>query len=89
MKKFAIIILLSIVLFGCSRSHLNDVETILNTSLNGKVCYLTSEEYWQTFGGDGYRVEVYKILDTEYLKSKCENENFNTFDKNVIINSEY
>ena len=89
MKKFGIITLLSIVLLGCSRSHLNDAETLINTSLSGKVCYLTSEEYWQTFGGDGYRVEVYKILDTEYLKSKCEKENFNTFDKNVIINSEY
>lgn len=89
MKKLAIIIFLSIVLFGCSRSHLNDVETILNTSLNGKVCYLTSEEYWQTFGGDGYRVEVYKILDTEYLKSKCESDNYDSFDNNLSINPEY
>ena len=89
MKKLAIIIFLSIVLLGCSRSHLNDVETLMNTSLNGKVCYLTSEEYWQTFGGDGYRVEVYKILDTEYLKSKCESDNYDSFDNNISINPEY
>lgn len=89
MKKLAIIIFLSIVLLGCSRSHLNDVETLMNTSLNGKVCYLTSEEYWQTFGGDGYRVEVYKILDTEYLKSKCESDNYDSFDNNLSINPEY
>lgn len=89
MKKLAIIIFLSIVLWGCSRSHLNDVETLMNTSLNGKVCYLTSEEYWQTFGGDGYRVEVYKILDTEYLKSKCESDNYDSFDNNLSINPEY
>ena len=61
----------------------------MNTSLNGKVCYLTSEEYWQTFGGDGYRVEVYKILDTEYLKSKCESDNYDSFDNNLSINPEY
>lgn len=89
MKKLAIIIFLSIALLGCSRSHLNDVETLMNTSLNGKVCYLTSEEYWQTFGGDGYRVEVYKILDTEYLKSKCESDNYDSFDNNLSINPEY
>lgn len=89
MKKLAIIIFLSIVLLGCSRSNLNDVETLMNTSLNGKVCYLTSEEYWQTFGGDGYRVEVYKILDTEYLKSKCESDNYDSFDNNLSINPEY
>lgn len=89
MKKLAIIIFLSIVLLGCSRSHLNDVETLMNTSLNGKVCYLTSEEYWQTFGGDGYRVEVYKILDTEYLKSKCESDNYDSFDNNLSINPEF
>ena len=80
MKKLYLIVLLGIVLVGCNRSHLNKAEALLNASLSGKVSFLTSEESWQSFGGDGYRVEIYQILDTDYIVSKSLNEHFDSFD---------
>lgn len=80
MKRLYITLLLSIVLVGCNRSHLNNAECLFNASLGGKVRYLTSEENWQTFGGDGFRVEIYQILDEDYLVTKSLNGHFDTFD---------
>lgn len=80
MKRVYITFLLSIIFVGCNRIHINNAESLLNASLEGKVRYLTSEEYWQTYGGDGYRVEIYQILDEVYLVTKSLNEHFDTFD---------
>ncbi|TAM92958.1 MAG: hypothetical protein EPN39_21210 [Chitinophagaceae bacterium] len=53
---------------------------------------MSKSEHWNNFNGDGYRVEVYKILDPEYFKRKF-NDNFKVFDfrkkDNPLKNTNY
>lgn len=65
---------------SCNRNHLYDAGILLNASLDGKVKYLSSDESWQSFGSDGHRVEVYQIIDLDYLVTKSANEHLDTFD---------
>lgn len=42
---------------------------MVGTSLNGKIKYERSNQYWIDFGGDGYRVAEYSVLDHSIIKN--------------------
>lgn len=71
---------------SCTNNHLSDAEKIVGYSLKGKVEFLNKDEKWNDFNGNGYRVEVYKILDTTYFINKPIKEGFKSFDFNKTDN---
>lgn len=81
------------MIFSCKSQHLTDAEKIFNHSLKGKVEYIDKDENWNDFNGNGYRTEVYDILDLSYINEKSKEENFKSFDfKNIdnpLNNTEY
>lgn len=81
------------MIFSCKSQHLTDAEKIFNHSLEGKVEYIEEDENWNDFNGNGYRTEVYSILDLKYINEKCKEEGFKLFNfKNIdnpLNNTEY
>lgn len=81
------------MIFSCESQHLIDAEKIFNHSLEGKVEYIEKEENWNDFNGNGYRTEVYRILDLNFIKEKSKEEDFKLFDfkntDNPLNNTEY
>ena len=55
--------ILCFIFIACERASLKRAENLLNFSLNNSVCFLQKHEYWNDFNGNGFRVEVYNILD--------------------------
>lgn len=74
------------MIFSCKSQHLTDAEKVFNHSLKGKVEYMEKDENWNDFNGNGYRTEVYSILDLNYIKEKSKQEDFKSFDFKSIGN---
>lgn len=86
-----IILSLCLIMSGCTSNHLRNVEETLNSPLKDKVEYIgIVEEQWDDFHGDGYRIEVYKILDVDYINELAKNnylKKFDTGNDNDVFNN--
>ena|SRR5690554_542268 len=91
--KFITALIISFMFASCTNNHLSDAEKIVGYSLKGKVEFLNKDEKWNDFNGNGYRVEVYKILQSSYFKERYTKEDFKSFDfKNIdnpLNNTDY
>src|SRR5699024_2984928 len=93
MRYVIFLMLCPMFLFSCKENHLSQAEKIFGYPLKGKVEYLSKNEKWNNFNGNGYKVEVYKILDLEYFKNKFKDSEFKKFDfklkGNPLSNTNY
>jgi len=71
---------------SCENKNLSDAEKFFGDSLIEKVEYLSSDEKWNDFNGNGFKVDVYEIIDLNYIKDKSVDKNFKTFNFNENIN---
>lgn len=78
---------------SCVNKNLSDVEKFFGDSLIDKVEYLSSDEKWNDFNGNGFKVDVYEIIDLNYIKDKSVDKNFKTFNfnesKSPLNNTDY
>lgn len=85
--------ILCFIFIACERASLKRAENLLNFSLNNSVCFLQKHEYWNDFNGNGFRVEVYNILDMNYIRNMSEKSHLKSFNCNkkydTIRNSEF
>ncbi|RRC96768.1 hypothetical protein EII32_11070 [Prevotella sp. OH937_COT-195] len=92
MRNFTLFIL-CIIFIACERSSLKRAENVLNFPLNNSVCFLQEYEYWNDFNGNGFRIEVYNILDMNYIRNMSEKSHLKSFNCNKkndeLRNSEY
>ena len=71
--------ILCFIFIACERASLKRAENLLNFSLNNSVCFLQKHEYWNDFNGNGFRVEVYNILDMNYITLIPQHYNLTLF----------
>lgn len=74
--------ILCFIFIACERASLKRAENLLNFSLNNSVCFLQKHEYWDDFNGNGFRVEVYNILDMNYIRNMSEKSHLKSFNCN-------
>ena len=86
------LLFLCFIFIACERPSLKRAENLLNFSLNNSVSFLQKHEYWNDFNGNGFRIEVYDILDMNYIKNMFEKSHLKSFNYNkkydAIRNSE-
>ncbi|MBF1418245.1 hypothetical protein [Prevotella histicola] len=86
------LLFLCFIFIACERPSLKRAENLLNFSLNNSVSFLQKHEYWNNFNGNGFRIEVYNILDMNYIRNMSEKSHLKSFNYNkkydAIRNSE-
>ena len=86
------LLILCLIFIDCERPSLKRAENLLNFSLNNSVSFLQKHEYWNDFNGNGFRIEVYNILDMNYIRNMSEKSHLKSFNCNkkydAIRNSE-
>lgn len=91
--KLITVLIISLMFSSCENKNLSDVEKFFGDSLIDKVEYLSSDEKWNDFNGNGFKVDVYEIIDLNYIKDKSVYKNFKTFNfnesKNPLNNTDY
>src|SRR5690554_4345320 len=91
--KFITVLIVSLMFTSCINKHLKDVEDIFGYSLKDKIEYLSKDEKWNDFNGNGFRVEIYEIIDLNYFKDKSLYKNFKSFNfkdnNNPLGNTDY
>lgn len=89
--KQLIVLSMCLIMLGCTSNHLNNIEEMLNSPLNGKVEYIgIVDEQWDDFHGNGYRIEAYKILDVDFINNLAKNCHLKKFDRssdNDVLNN--
>lgn len=74
-KKLFCIVILVLVIQSCGikqKYSIRTIETLMNVSIAKDVEFSLCEEQWTDFNGDGYRICVFDIKDTEALYSKID-----------------
>ncbi|WP_417354154.1 hypothetical protein [Flavobacterium sp.] len=84
--KLITVLIISLMFSSCVNKNLSDAEKFFGDSLIEKVEYLSSDEKWNDFNGNGFKVDVYEIIDLNYIKGKSVDKNFKTFNFNENIN---
>lgn len=84
--KLITVLIISLMFSSCENKNLSDAEKFFGDSLIEKVEYLSSDEKWNDFNGNGFKVDVYEIIDLNYIKDKSVDKNFKTFNFNENIN---
>ncbi|WP_417369485.1 hypothetical protein [Flavobacterium beibuense] len=84
--KLITVLMISLMFSSCVNKNLSDAEKFFGDSLIDKVEYLSSDEKWSDFNGNGFKVDVYEIIDLNYIKDKSADKNFKTFNFNENIN---
>lgn len=91
--KLITVLIISLMFSSCVNKNLSDAEKFFGDSLRDKVEYLSSDEKWNDFNGNGFRVDIYEIKDLNYFKDKLIDKNFKTFNfnenNNPIDNTDY
>lgn len=55
-------------LLGCKRYDIDELEKLFNLPLKNKLEFVTVDEQWNDFNGDGEKVVLFKIDKTEAKK---------------------
>lgn len=61
----ASLLFLLFIFSSCRRYNMERIEDTFSLTLNGKIKYENIEEQWNDFNGDGYKIIIFKIDNSE------------------------